>query len=122
MVDISKINLGKDGLCSFVSEIESEILEVLWGSGKADSRLIHEKLKASEGVAHSTVAVYLDRLHSKGLVERKVETGRGGLHYIYSPKYRKDELGNKIADSFLVFLKKNFGEQSTAYLRKNLSK
>ncbi len=121
-MDISKINLEKNGMNAVVSELESGILGVLWSEKSADAHTIHAKIKPRFRVAHSTVAVYLDRLHSKRLVGRRVLQGRGGLRYVYFPAYSREELGNKLAEKFVLFLKKNFGEQSTAYLRMSLKK
>ena len=68
---------------SLLSPLEFSVLKVLWKQDSARVRQIYDKLKSSQKVALSSVAVILDRLFEKGLVNRKVETGRGGLRYVY---------------------------------------
>ncbi|MFH1256503.1 MAG: BlaI/MecI/CopY family transcriptional regulator, partial [Candidatus Diapherotrites archaeon] len=68
----------------------------------------------------TTVTVTCDRMYGKGLLERKVERGKGGLKYIYSPKISKDQMASKISKKFVDYLRKSFGESSIAYLKKNI--
>ena len=59
-------------------------------------------------------------MYTRGLVEREIEKGKGGLKYKYGAKVTKDELAKRISKRFLNFLKATFGEPSIAYLRKNI--
>ena len=104
-----------------VSDLESDMMNVLWKERKATARAIYGIVKKDHKVVYSTIAVTLDRLHEKGWVEREIETCRGGLRYIYIPKMSQDEVSRKLSDKFLEFLKKSFGESSAAYLRKKLA-
>jgi len=117
---LNKLDLQKHGLTAMLSDVESDLLTVLWKEKQANARILFDAIKGKHALAYSSTVVYLDRLYSKGLLERKIERGKGGLRYIYLPKYSKQELGNKIADNFISFLKASFGESSTAYLRKKL--
>jgi predicted transcriptional regulator len=114
---MDKINLSKRGMSSFMSALESDILEYLWTNKQGNSKLIHDTVRRKHDCAHSSIAVMLDRMHKKGLLTRKVERCRGGERFIYYPKVSKQELGDKISEKFLRFLKTTFGEACVANLR-----
>lgn len=119
-MELNKINLGKQGIEGLVGGLESDILECLWRKGKCSCKDVFGCVKKRHGIAYTTAAVTLDRLHEKGLVEREVLRGKGGLKYLYYPMYSREELSNQISDRFVSFLKKTFGEPSIAYLRKKV--
>src|SRR3989338_27100 len=121
-MEIDKINLDKSGLNSLFSELESDILNNLWLRKSATAREVFTKIKSGHKIAYPTVVVTLDRLYEKGLVDRTVETCMGGLRYAYVPKISRQELAEKLTDKMFVFLKRSFGESSTAYLRKKLGR
>ncbi len=68
-----------------LSPLEQEVLTVLLNKKKARVRDIFSVLKTKKKVALPSIAVMLDRLFEKGLVERRVEQARGGLRYVYCP-------------------------------------
>lgn len=117
-MELNKIDFEKKGLNAILGKLESEIMPVLWKKEKATCREIFDSVKKNNAVAYTTITVSMDRMHSKGIVERKTTKGKGGLIYIYSPKYSRKELSKGISDKFVCFLKDTFGESSTAYLRK----
>src|SRR3989338_4880655 len=121
-MEIDKINLERTGLNSLFSELESDILNNLWLRKSATVREVFTKIKREHKIAYPTVVVTLDRLYEKGLVDRTVQTCSGGLRYAYVPKVSRQELAEKLTDKMFVFLKRSFGESSTAYLRKKLSR
>jgi len=121
-MEIDKINLERTGLNSLFSELESDILNNLWLKKSATAREVFTKIKSEHKIAYPTVVVTLNRLYEKGLVDRTVQTCRGGLRYAYVPKVSRQELAEKLTDKMFVFLKRSFGESSTAYLRKKLSR
>lgn len=120
-MELGKIDLEKKGMESLVGNLESDILCCLWNKKeKTTCRDVFDEIKKKHRVAYSTVVVYLDRMHQKKLVERKTETGKGGIKYLYSPKYSRDEFVSGISKKFLNYLKRSFGEASIAYLKKNI--
>ncbi len=121
VMELNKIDLGKKGMESVVGNLESDILCTLWDkNGKVSCREVFGKIKKKHKVAYSTVVVYLDRMYQKKLVDRKTEAGKGGVKYLYSPKYSRDEFISSISKKFLNYLKRSFGEASIAYLKKNI--
>lgn len=120
-MELSKINFDKKGLNSIVSGLEADILECLWqGKEKKTCRHVYEFVKKKNKVAYTTIAVTLDRMYSRGLMEREIEKGKGGLKYRYGAKITREDLANRISKKFVNFLKTTFGEPSIAYLRKNI--
>ena len=120
-MELSKINFDKKGLNSVVGGLEADILECLWqGKDLKTCRHVYGLVKKKNNVAYTTISVTLDRLYSRGLVEREIEKGKGGLKYRYGAKISREELANRISKKFVNFLKATFGEPSIAYLRKNI--
>ncbi len=96
-----------------LSQLECEILNVLWNLGQAKVRDVHKRLKTK--AALTSVAVTLDRMHKKGIVKRQIKTGVGGLHYIYSPAVTKKQLERSIVENVVNKLIDNFGSSAVSY-------
>jgi len=54
-----------------LGELESSLLEHLWAAGSATARSAHEDIGQSRGISLNTIQSTLDRLHRKGLLERR---------------------------------------------------
>ncbi|HIH21696.1 MAG TPA: BlaI/MecI/CopY family transcriptional regulator [Candidatus Diapherotrites archaeon] len=120
-MEVSKINFEKEGLNSLVGGLEADILSCLWqGAEKKNCRQVYNSVKRKNRIAYTTISVTLDRMHARGLVERDIEKGKGGLKYNYYAGLSKEELANKLSKKFVGFLKRTFGEASIAYLKKNI--
>jgi len=63
-----------------LSELERQIMEVLWKIGPANSERVRESLASQRPLKDSTVRTILRRLQEKGYVRHRVE----GRTYIYS--------------------------------------
>lgn len=61
---------------------ELEILNILWGAGRADLRAIRAALQEKRPVATTTIATMLKLMRDKGLVDR----GDGPRGYVWSAK------------------------------------
>ena len=66
-------------------------MDAIWGSKETliTVREIHVDLNKARKMAYTTVMSTMDRLFEKGLLDRKIEKGRGGLYYVYWPKLEK---------------------------------
>ncbi len=100
---------------SVLSPLENDILKVLWPDKKLKVRQIYSKLKGKRKLALSSVAVLLDRLHDKGVVGRKMETGRGGIRYVYFPSKSKREFEKSIVEETVNNLINKFGNTAVNY-------
>ncbi len=107
---------------SLLSPLENDVLKLLWPDKKLKVRQLYEKLKNKRKVALSSIAVILDRLHARGIVERSIETGRGGIRYIYSPKNDKQGFEKSIVETTVDKLIDNFGDTAVAYFEKRFAK
>ncbi len=108
------------GMNFIFSDLEEEILKQLWNKGDGHSKNLHEAVGKKYGVTHSTIAVTLNRLHEKGMLHRKPEKTRGGTRYIYTPKYSREDLGMHLGQKFFAFIRKSFGENCVANLKKRI--
>ena len=105
-----------------LSPLESEILDVLWSQGESKVRDIFSKVKKRQACAQTSIAVTLDRLHQKGLVDRKITKGRGGLAYIYLPKVSKDQFRHNLMQKAVEGLVERFGESAISYFNEKYPK
>jgi predicted transcriptional regulator len=69
-------------------ELESEVMEELWGSGEASVRAVMQALNGRSGKdrAYTTYMTIMARLHKKGLLVRR----RDGKTDYYAPAYERD--------------------------------
>ena len=71
---------------AILGELETQIMEILWGAGKQWSvRSVHEELLNKRPLAYTTVMTVLDNLHRKGYVERVMR----GRAYQYRPAFTR---------------------------------
>lgn len=111
-----------DKFDKILSPLENDILKTIWPDKSLRVRQIYEKLKTRRKLALSSVAVLLDRLHEKSIVERKIETARGGVRYIYSPKKDKKNFEKSIVEKTVNKLIYNYGNTAVAYFNERFSK
>ena len=79
------------------TELELEILKVLWDESPLPVREVRARLDQSAGrpLAHSTVVTMLNIMHRKGFVRRRKE----GPAFFFSPKdQRKNVVGRMMGD------------------------
>lgn len=73
------------------------------------------------GLAYTTIMTTMNRLYEKGTLDRKVRSGKGGLHYAYWPKMEKDEFERTAVIRVLDGLLDRFGEKVTECLVERIS-
>ena len=81
----------------FPTELELEILKVLWEESPLLVREVRQKLETDAGrtLAHSSVITILNIMHSKNFVLRQKE----GKSFLFSPKVKKkDVTGGMMSD------------------------
>lgn len=105
---------------SLMSPLEQDVLRVLWPDKKMRVREIHGKLK--QKVALSSVAVICDRLHDKGIVDRKIETARGGVRYVYHPTQDKKSFEKSVVEKTVNKLIDAFGQTAVSYFNERFKK
>lgn len=119
---VKKLSLEKRGIEALLSPLEADILRVLWSENKELLvRDVHGKLKKGKRVAITSVAVMLDRLHKRGMVDRQARTGRGGSHYLYSAKTDRCGFERSVVESVVNGLISNFGPSAVSYFGERFS-
>jgi len=121
MVKLNKISPQAAGLTSFLSPLELSILSCLWKKDCLMVRQIHKMLGEKRSVPVSSIAVTLDRLHKNKIVKRKIESGRGGMHYIYSTKRSKSDFEQHIVEKTVNNLITSFGSVAFSYFNDRFS-
>lgn len=84
-----RIRPGKKGLELRLHELEAAIMDVVWSrqlSRFAIGDVLHV-LEKDRTIAYTTVMTTVNRLHTKGLLERE----RDGRRYLYSSKLTREE-------------------------------
>lgn len=92
-----------------MSELEEEVMAIIWNCTSCTVRDVMKKL-SNKKLAYTTVATILYRLYEKGIVIRKGQ----GISFIYSPKLSKESYSKKIAKSFIKTFVHSFGDVAIA--------
>lgn len=74
------------------TEVEMQILGVLWSLGPSPVREIHRRLKAAKGTSYSTTVKMLAVMLEKGLVTRDEEA----QPHVYSAALTRDRAGKRL--------------------------
>ncbi len=107
---------GKD-LEAILGPLEADVLNTVYDMGKpVRVREVYEKMKGDRKIAYTTVMSTMNTLYEKGILDRKVTEGRGGLLYVYWPKMTRNEIEKSAVKHIMDSLMKNFGEAVTSYL------
>ena len=70
-----------------LGELEIAVLDRLWSGGPADVKSVHRDVGATRGLAANTIQSTLERLHRKGLAERR----KRGRAYCYAARVSRAE-------------------------------
>lgn len=81
----------KAGLGDVLGSRQASILEYLWKAGPLSVTAVHKGLSSKEKVAYTTIFTELNRMLSKGLVE-KIGTGGSHLDVRYGPAVTREEV------------------------------
>ena len=80
-----------------LSDLQLDIMNVLWRAGHATTADVHRALEADRGLAYTTVATLLKRLEDKGVVGRE----REGRQYVYAPTVAEAEVRRSMVGSLV---------------------
>lgn len=104
-----------DAVSEALSPLEAKILETLWETGECKVRDIYAKIRKSHPCAQTSVAVTLDRLYERKLVDRTITTGRGGLAYIYRTRQSREQFHRSLVQQAVDRLVERFGDSAINY-------
>ena len=89
-----------------LGKLEQRTMEIVWEMKSCSTRDVLNELERDRKLAYTTVATILQRLHNKGLLNRKENKSV----YIYSPKISKELYTKNVAKSFLKRFIDSFGD------------
>ena len=81
-----------------LTEVELEIMHVVWELGEATVRQVHDVLAARRTVAYTTVMTMLGLLAKKGHLKRE-ESGKA---FVYRPAHPKGRVVSRMLDDFVA--------------------
>jgi predicted transcriptional regulator len=105
-----------------LSPLEQDVLKCLWDREEMYVREMYNCLKGKRKVALTSIAVILDRLHQKGLVQRSVETSRGGFRYLYSAAKTQVEFERHMVENAVNGIINRFGKTALSYFNERFAK
>ena len=99
-------------------ELESEIMEEMWGRGEATVREVLAALNARGGKvrAYTTLLTVMTRLDAKGLLVRR----RAGRLDVYAPALTRDEYFHTRAEAEVAALVEDFGDLALAHFARHI--
>ena len=81
-----------------LTDVELEIMHVVWELGDATVKQVHDVLSARRSVAYTTVMTMLSLLAKKGHLKRE-ESGKA---FVYRPAHPKGRVVSKMLDDFVA--------------------
>ncbi len=79
------------------TEVEMQILRILWELGPSPVREIHRRLEAAKGTNYSTTVKMLAVMLQKGLVKRDEEA----RPHVYRPALTRAKTGKRMLDDLI---------------------
>ncbi len=107
---------GKD-LEAILGPLEADVLKAVYSMGRpVRVREVYESMRKARKIAYTTVMSTMNTLYEKGILDRKITNGKGGLLYVYWPKMSKEEMERTAVKQILDSMVQNFGDAVTSYL------
>ncbi len=99
-------------------ELEALVMEEVWRLESATVREVMEALNegVSKSRAYTTVMTIMDRLHRKGLLDRRSERNT----YIYTPRLSRDEYADVRAQTEVDALVREWGDVALVHFAKQM--
>jgi predicted transcriptional regulator len=113
--EISQYNIEGKELEAFLGPLEASVMEAVWTCKRKPMtvREIHEVLKKDKKLAYTTIMSTMNRLHEKGILDRRIEKGKGGLYYVYWPVLEEKNFKESAIREVIKSLVSNFGGLAT---------
>lgn len=102
-----------------LGELESEIMEIIWGQKDAVSvKVVTKILSKKRQIAYTTVMTIMARLVSKGVLVRHLS----GPSYLYKPKVSKEQFVARAVHGIFSSAVSTLGEEVLAHFIKEIQK
>lgn len=83
-----------------LSELQLDVLRVLWDRGEVPTPEVVEALRTSRGLAHTTVATLLSRLEKRGIVSAR----RDGRQLLYKARVTEAKVRTSMVSGLVATL------------------
>lgn len=94
----------KKGIRKILGDLESDIMEVVWATGDASVRDVHQRLESRRDLAYTTVMTVMSRLADKGLLRKR----KDGAAFVYSPALTQEAFTKGVVGTLLGELLEDF--------------
>jgi predicted transcriptional regulator len=107
---------------SELGPLELKIMQLMWKKHSSTVREIYEIISKERKIALTTISTTMNRLYKKELLTREIETGKGGLFYIYKIKESKKGFEKKISQNLAKQIIKSYGNITSMKIIQEISK
>lgn len=107
---------------SELGPLELTIMQLMWKNNSSTVREIYELLSKERKIALTTISTTMNRLFNKDLLTREIQTGKGGLFYIYKVKETKKGFEQKISRNLAKQIVKSYGNTASMKIVQEISK
>ncbi|MCJ7651531.1 MAG: BlaI/MecI/CopY family transcriptional regulator [Candidatus Lokiarchaeota archaeon] len=107
---------------SELGPLELAIMQIMWSNKSSTVREIYEILNKERKIALTTISTTMNRLFNKGFLTREVDTGKGGLFYIYKVKETKSHFEKKVSENLASQIVKSYGNKASMKIIQEISK
>ncbi len=110
----------EQGLAKVLREYQLESLKCVWENSEKGvvSREVHQYVneKLDGSISRASVINFLNAMVDEGVLNYVEETGKGGYHRVYTPKF--DEVGFRkyVAETMVSSLLQDFPEETKAVI------
>ena len=103
-------------------ELEALVMEEVWRQETATVRDVMDAVNkaASKPRAYTTVMTIMDRLHNKGLLDRRPERQGRNSFYVYTPRLSRDEYADVRAEAEVDALVREWGDAALVHFAKQM--
>lgn len=104
------------GYKKVLGPLEADIMEVMWVRHSSTAREVYDTLKKRDNsTRRSTISIMMNRLCDRGLLEKKIDKGRGGLRYVYTTRVKREDFDRKVVEKVMGGLMETFKETTFTY-------
>ena len=103
-------------------ELEALVMEEVWRHETTTVRDVMDAVNkaASKSRAYTTVMTIMDRLHRKGLLDRRQQRQGRNSFYVYTPRLSRDEYADVRAEAEVDALVREWGDVALVHFAKQM--
>jgi len=111
-----KFDPARTGLAKVLRDYQIEALKLIWEKGEEGINTMeawqhaNKALKGIRTISRASIINFLNAMVEEGVLNYKLETGKGGYRRIYSPKLDESGFKKHIAKTIISSLIRDFPE------------